>query len=125
MRFKNICLFLYSFIFGCALSSLPCGLFSSCSEQGLPFAAVRRLRIFGGFSCCGHRLQGTRASVVVAHRLRSCSFRTLEHIGSVVVAPLLRGMWDLPVPGIKLMSPVLSGRSFTTKPPGRSPSRDF
>ena len=30
----------YLFIFGCAGSSLPCGLFSSCGERGLPFVVV-------------------------------------------------------------------------------------
>ena len=32
----------------------------------------------GGFSCCGARTLGVRASVVVAHRLSSCGSRALE-----------------------------------------------
>ena len=28
-------------------------------------------------------------------------------------------MWDLPRPGIELVSPVLAGRFFTIKPPGK------
>ena len=28
-------------------------------------------------------------------------------------------MWDLPGPGIELMSPALAGRFFTTEPPGK------
>ena len=28
-------------------------------------------------------------------------------------------MWDLPQPGIKLMSPALAGGFFTTEPPGK------
>ena len=39
-----IYLFIYLFIFGCAGSSLLCGLFSSCGGQASPC---------GGFSCCG------------------------------------------------------------------------
>ena len=33
----------------------------------------------GGFSCCGARALGTRASVVVARGLSSCGSRALEH----------------------------------------------
>ena len=33
----------------------------------------------GGFSCCGARTLGARASVVVAHRLSSCGSWALEH----------------------------------------------
>ena len=33
-------------------------------------------------------------------------------------------MWDLPGPGIKPVSPVLTGRFFTTEPPGK-PHRDI
>ena len=64
--------------------------FSSCGERGLLFVVVRGLLIAvaslvvasggylrcgarashcGGFSCCGTRALGTRASVVVAHGL--------------------------------------------------------
>ena len=42
--FKKIYLF-YLFIFGCVGSSLLCAGFSSCSEQGLLFVAVRGLLI--------------------------------------------------------------------------------
>ena len=31
------------------------------------------------------------------------------------------GMWDLPGPGIKPVSPALAGRFLTTGPPGKSP----
>ena len=30
-----------------------------------------------------------------------------------------RGMWDLPRPGIKPVSPELAGGFFTTEPPGK------
>ena len=35
---------------------------------------------------------------------------------------LLPSPEDLPDPGIKLMSPALAGRFFTTEPPGKPPS---
>ena len=34
---------------------------------------------------------------------------------------MLRGMWDLPGPGIEPMFPALAGRFLTTAPPGKSP----
>ena len=43
--------------------------------------------------------------------------------GSVVVAhgpaELVRGMWDLPRPGLEPVSPALAGRLSTTAPPGK------
>ena len=42
--------------------------FSSCGEQGLLCCSARASHC-GGFSCCGARAVGTRASVVVARRL--------------------------------------------------------
>ena len=40
-------------------------------------------------------------------------------MGSVVVAQLLRDMWDLPRPEIKPMSPALASGFLTTGPPGK------
>ena len=37
---------------------------------------------------------------------------------SCLVAP---HMWDLPGPGIELVSPALAGRFFTTEPPEKPP----
>ena len=48
--------------------------------------------------------------------LGSCSSWTLEH-RLYNCGP--RGMWDLPRPGIKPLSPVLVGEFFTTEPPGK------
>ena len=48
-------------------------------------------------------------SVVVAHGLSSCGSQ----------AQLLRGMWDLPRPGLEPMSPASAGRLSTTAPPGK------
>ena len=47
------------------------------------------------------------SSVVVAHRLSSCGSR----------AQLLRGIWDLPGPGLKPVSPALAGGFLTPVPP--------
>ena len=54
-----------------------------------------------GLSGCG--------SWALECRLNSCGSQTL----------LLRGMWDLPRPGIKPMSPALAGGFFITEPPGK------
>ena len=42
-------------------------------------------------------------------RLSSCGSR----------AQLVRGMWDLPRPGLEPVSPALAGRFSTTAPPGK------
>ena len=54
------------------------------------------------------------ASLVVEHRLQT---RRLSSCGSR--AQLLRGMWDLPRPGLEPASPALAGRFSTTAPPGK------
>ena len=56
-----------------------------------------------GFSSCGSR--------ALERRLGICGAR----------AWLLRGMWDLPGPGLKPMSPALAGGFLTTVPPGKAP----
>ena len=63
----------------------------------------------GGFSCCGAQALGGRASAVVAHGPSSCG----------EWAQLLRGMWDLPGPGLEPVSPALAGGFLTTAPPGK------
>ena len=54
------------------------------------------------------------ASPVAEHRLQT---RRLSNCGSR--AQLLRGMWDLPRPGLEPVSPALAGRFSTTAPPGK------
>ena len=54
------------------------------------------------------------ASLVAEHRLQT---RRLSNCGSW--AQLLRGMWDLPRPGLEPLSPALAGRFSTTAPPGK------
>ena len=49
--------------------------FSSCSEWGATPHCGAWASHCSGFSCCGARALGMRASVVVAHRLSSCSAR--------------------------------------------------
>ena len=75
--------------------------FSSCGKRGPLFIAVR-----GPLTIA--------ASLVAEHRLQT---RRLSNCGSR--AQLLRGMWDLPRPGLKPMSPALAGRFSTTAPPGK------
>ena len=54
------------------------------------------------------------ASLVAEHRLQT---RGLSSCGSR--AQSLRGMWDLPGPGLEPVSPALAGRFSTTAPPGK------
>ena len=75
--------------------------FSSCGERGPHFIAVR-----GPLTAA--------ASPVVVHRLQ---MRRLSNCGSR--AQPLRGMWDLPRPGLEPVSPALAGRPPTTAPPGK------
>ena len=78
-------------------SSLRCAGFSSRWLLQLQSMGSRRV----GFSSCG-----TRA---LERRLSSCGSRT----------QLLRGMWDLPGPGLEPVSPALAGGFLTTAPPGK------
>ena len=97
------CLFIYLFIylFLAVLGLRFCArALSSCGEQGPLFIAVR-----GPLTIA--------ASLVVEQGLQT---RRLSNCGSR--AQLLRGMWDLPRPGLEPASPALAGRLSTTVPPG-------
>ena len=87
--------------------------FSSCSERGPLFIAVRRPLTVAASLAVEHRLQ--------TRRLSSCGSRALElrlsNYGSRAQLP--RGMWDLPRPGLEPVSPALAGRISTTAPPGK------
>ena len=74
---------------------------SSCGKRGPLFIAV-------------HGPLTIAASPVGEHRLQT---RRLSNCGPW--AQLLRGMWDLPRPGLEPMSPALAGRFSTTAPPGK------
>ena len=82
------------------------------------FVSVRGLSLVaasGGHSssrCAGLSL--LRPLFVVEHKLQT---RRLSSCGSR--AQLLRGMWDLPRPGLEPVSPALAGRFSTAAPPGK------
>ena len=78
--------------------------FSSCSKWGPLFIAMR-----GHFTIV--------ASLVAEHRLQMCR---LSNSGSR--AQSLRGMWDLPRPGLEAVCPALAGRFSTTASPGKPKS---
>ena len=102
------CKKLYLFIFGCARSSLPLRLFSSCS-----LVAVCGLLICSGFSCGAWALEwvgfSSCGSWAPEHKLNSCGARSW--------LPL--GMLDLPGPKIEPVSPELAGGFSTTEPLGK------
>ena len=75
--------------------------FSSCGKRGPLLIAVRGPLTIAASPVAEHRLQ--------TRRLSNCGSR----------AQLLRGMWDLPRPGIEPVSPALAGRFSTTVPPGK------
>ena len=75
--------------------------FSSCGKQGPLFIAVHGPLTIAASLVAEHRLQ--------MHRLSNCGSR----------AQLLRGMWDLPRPGLEPVSAALAGRFSTTTPPGK------
>ena len=75
--------------------------FSSCGEGRPLFIVVCGPLTIAASLVTEHRLQ--------TRRLSSCGTRAL----------LLRGMWDLPRPGLEPVSPELAGRPSTTAPPGK------
>ena len=79
--------------------------FSSFGKWGPLFIAVRGPLTIAASPVAEHRLQTLRLS--------NCGSR----------AQLLRGMWDLPRPGLEPVSPALAGRLSTTAPP-RKPAID-
>ena len=61
------------------------------------------------------------ASFAEEFELSVCGLQQLWFLGSGAHrASLLRGTWDLPGSGIGLTSPALTGRFFTTEPPGKT-----
>ena len=75
--------------------------FSSCGKRGPLFIAVRGPLTIAASPAAEHRLQ--------TRRLSNCGSR----------AQLLRGMWDLPRPGLEPVFPALAGRLSTTVPRGK------
>ena len=94
--------FIFIYLFLAVLGLRFCArAFSSCCERGPLFIAVRGPLTVVASLVAEHRLQTRRFS--------SCGSR----------APLPRGMWDLPRPGLEPVSPALAGRLSTTAPPGK------
>ena len=64
-----------------------------------------------------------RASVVVVRGLSSCGLRALERRLSScgARASLLRGLWDLPGPGLEPVSLALAGGFLAMALPGKPP----
>ena len=93
---------LFMYLFMAVLGLRFCArAFSGCGKRGPLFIAVRGPLIIAASLVAEHRLQ--------TRRLSSCGSR----------AQLLRGMWDLPGPGLEPMSPALTGRFSSTAPPGK------
>ena len=105
MYFLKINLFIFKFFLFLAVLDLRfCArAFSSCGKRGPLFIAVRGPLTVTASPVAEHRLQ--------TRRLSSCGSRAWS----------LRGMWDLPGPGLEPMSPALAGRFSTTAPPGKPP----
>ena len=104
-----------NFIFGCIESLLSHGLFLSCREEGLSLVVVCGLLV------AEHRLCGALAVVVAARGLSSCNSQALEHRldGCGAWAYLLCSLWDLPGSAVEPRTPALTGRFFTSEPPGK------
>ena len=95
---------LYLFFFLAVLGLRFCArAFSSCGKRGPLFITVRGPLTITASLVAEHRLQ--------MRRLSSCGSQT----------QLLRGMWDLPRPGLEPVPPALAGRFSTTAPPGKPP----
>ena len=106
--FFLIFIYLFIYLFMAVLGLRFCErAFPSCGEWGPLFIAVRGHLIIAASLVAEHRLQ--------TRRLSNCGLR----------APLLRGMWDLPRPGLEPVSPALAGRLSTTAPPGKPTSAIF
>ena len=99
LRFTN---YLFIYLFLAVLGLRFCvRAFSSCGKWGPLLIAV-------------HGPLTIAASLVAEYGLQT---RRLSNCGSW--AWLLRGMWDLPRPGLESVSPALAGRFSTTAPPGK------
>ena len=102
--FSNFYLFIYLFMAGLGLRFCVRA-FSSRGKWGPLFIAVRWPLT-------------AAAPPVAEHRLQT---RRLSNCGSWAQA--LRGMWDLPRPGLEPVSPALAGRLSTTAPSGKPPGK--
>ena len=90
-------------MFGCAGSSLRCGLFSGCGKQGLlpSYGAQASVTAESGLSSGGSR--------ALERSLSSCGAR----------AQLFHIMWNLPKSETEPVCPLWAGRFFTTELSGK------
>ena len=117
--------------FGRAGSSVPCGLFSSCREQGLLSSYGARGSCCSGFFCFEAQSRGAQASAAVPEG-SPVTTPELQSTGSVVVThglscdtcSIARGIL-VPLPGMEPVSPALGGGFVTTGPPGKSPGSSY
>ena len=93
--------YLFIYFYGCVGSLFLCEGFLQLRQVGATLHRGARASHYRGFSVAEHRLQ--------TRRLSNCDSR----------AQSLRGMWDLPRPGLEIVSPALAGRFSTTVPPGK------
>ena len=82
--------------------------FSSCGERGPLFSAVP--------------LFSAGLSLSRPLPLRSTGSRRADSVAVAHGLKLLRGMWDLPRPGLEPVCPALASGFLTTAPPGKPPS---
>ena len=127
MKLAKQFFYVYLFISGCAGSLLLCGL--SLVVESRQHSLVVVVVESGGYALVVYQL----LIAVSCFRARdlgtqigSCSTWSLEHRANShgTWAQLLCCMQGLPGPGIKLVSPALAGRFFTTEPPGK-PAVEF
>ena len=88
---------------------------SGCSQQGLLSMLVLRL-LTAVAALVGAQAVGSWASVAAASGLQA--------LGCGLSSQLFHGMWDLPEPGVKLVSLALQGGFLASGPPGK-PHNDF
>ncbi|KAJ8797169.1 hypothetical protein J1605_017397 [Eschrichtius robustus] len=85
-----------------------------CQKKGLFEMPWGRAQVTVSKVAAGMMAKAKVLPEVQKHRLQ---MRRLSSCGSR--AQLLRGMWDLPRPGLEPVSPALAGRFSTTAPPGK------
>ena len=91
--------------------------FSSGSEWDLRSSCDAWASHCGSFCCCRAWAPGMQISAAAVYGLNNCGSQALEcRLSSCGPwAQLPCGMWDLPGPGIVLVSLALAGRFWTTR----------
>ena len=106
--------FFYTFVYLFPFAGL--GL-CCCAGFALVWAGGAALSQSTGSPLCCVLLVRSTASVVEVLRLQRTGSIAVVHSSSGLSCP--RGLWDLPRPGIKPVSPTLAGGFFTIEPPGK------